>query len=582
MMNDSADNVAGIHKRYTLTLFNPSSHYQSLVFSVGVVAAITAIAVWSYGIANDFVYAVILTIPVLLGTQYLDSRLIRNREYSKAVHMSLFGNLIWLITSASAVFAAYVLDKPEVAVMHFIIGMFLFVSFRIGIFTTILGVSLPKSWLMCFIQPLAILFVLVPTDMWYSTLLQPVPLIFGAVFIAIASVWSKMTDSAGKPDVQSTHELIQVYLSSQGDSRKDIESIIESRSNPSSIKTHQIRLANEKDVDVRLVLPDIHPGPYHPIGGSNISYRIYEKLGFSAMVMHSISDHSLNLPSQAQVEKYLQDLQTTSSTIDQGMVCTEPVVVQINKARVTGLLFDKKPILFLSLSPQGMEDLPSYIKTEIEQFAQNRSFEQVLVVDCHNAMGSEISQPDSEDMLKAAKSCLDTLITKEKHPLEFGYANSQKLDIHTYDLANGGLGVLCLKINAKKYFLGWADANNMENGIREKIVEEFKQKKGYHLLEIFTSDTHFSQTKVRNKNGYYQFGIISKPEEIAQWYLDIAKDADLNTSPGRFELLQNVSRIKIMGPKIFQDFKIAMDNSLRITKFFASGGFGLFLISLFL
>ncbi len=578
-MDGSANNVSGIHKRYTLTLFNPSSHYQSLVFSIGIVAAITAVSVFSYEFTDDYITRIIMVIPVLLVTQIIDSRLFKNKEYSKSLHMSLFGNLIWLITSATAVLAAHVLDKPEIAAMHFIIGMFLFVSFRIGIFTTILGVSLPKAWLICFIQPLAILLTLLPPNMW-NALIDPISLAFGAVFIVVASVWSKMTDDAGKPGVQSTHELIQVYLSSQGESNKEIESIIEERSNQSTIKTHQIRLANEKDTDLRLVLPDIHPGPFHPIGGSNISYRIYETLDSSAMVLHSISDHSLNLPSQAQVEKYLKDLQTTS-TIDQGMTCTEPVIVQINKARVTGLLFDKKPILFLSLSPVGMEDLPSYIKTEIEQFAENRNFEQVLTVDCHNAMGAEILKTDSEDMLKAAKSCLDTLITKEKYPIEFGYANSKKLNLYTVDLANGGLGILCLKINDSKYFLGWADANNMENGVREKIVDAFKEH-GYQMLEIFTSDTHFSQVKVRNKNGYYQFGIISKPAEIANWYLKIAMDAESNISPGKFEILQNVSKIKIMGPKIFEDFKIAMDNSLRITKFFASGGFGLFIISLFL
>jgi len=579
-MEDSADNVSGIHKRYTLTLFNPSSHYQSLIFAVGVTIAIAALASFSYQITDDFVLGIAFAVPVLLATQAIDSRLIRNREYSKALHMSLFGNLIWLITTASAVLAAHVLGKPEVAVMHFVIGMFLFVSFRIGIFTTVLGVSLRKAWLICFIQPLPILLVLLSVDRWEPTLTDPLTLAFGAIFIAIASVWSRMTDNAGRPGVESTHRLIQVYLSSQGSDNDQIEAIIEDRSSPSTIKTHQICLENEKEVDVRLVLPDIHPGPYHPIGGSNIPFRIYEALGSSAMVMHSISDHSLNIPSQGQVEKYLLDLKETS-TIDQGMTCTEPVVVQINRARVTGLLFDKKPILFLSLSPHGMEDLPSYVKTEIEQFAENRNFEQVLVVDCHNAMGEEISKSDSEDMLKAAKSCLDTLIAKEKHPLEFGYANSSKLNLYTVDLANGGLGILCLKIRDQKYFLGWADANNMENGIRERIVEEFKRN-GYHLLELFTSDTHFSQVKVRNKNGYYQFGIMSKPEEIATWYLKIAKDAEDNLSPGRFRLLQNTSKIKIMGPKIFEDYKVAIDNSLRITKFFAGGGFALFIASLFL
>ena len=105
---------------------------------------------------------------------------------------------------------------------------------------------------------------------------------------------------------------------------------------------------------------------------------------------------------------------------------TEPVVVQINKARVTGLLFGNNPLLFLSLSPHGMEDIPSYVKTEITQYAKNRNYSRTLLVDCHNAMGEEIEKADGEDMLKAAKSCLDSLITKDSFPIEFGHANSDR------------------------------------------------------------------------------------------------------------------------------------------------------------
>ena len=58
-----------------------------------------------------------------------------------------------------------------------------------------------------------------------------------------------------------------------------------------------------------------------------------------------------------------------------------------------------------------MEDIPLFIKTEIEQIAKNRNFQRVFIVDTHNAMGGEISQEDSQDMITAAKSTLDIQIT---------------------------------------------------------------------------------------------------------------------------------------------------------------------------
>jgi putative membrane protein len=298
------------------------------------------------------------------------------------------------------------------------------------------------------------------------------------------------------------------------------------------------------------------------------------------MVMHSISDHSLNLPSKNEVENYLKNLDK-SIVREEGLVCTEPVTVQINKARVIGLLFGNNPLLFLSLSPHGMEDIPSYMKKEIEQYAQNRNYTRTMIVDCHNAMGEEISKDDGEDMLKAAKSCLDSLITKDHYPIEFGYANSEGMDVWTEDLGMGGLGIVCLKINNKKYFLGWADSNNMENGVREKIVENFI-KKDYQLLEICTSDTHYAPVKARNRNGYYQLGLITGAEKLSKWFLEIAKNAESKTTAAKFEILENEADVKIMGQGIYEDYSKALDNSLKITKGFMIGSVLLFIVTLFL
>jgi len=298
------------------------------------------------------------------------------------------------------------------------------------------------------------------------------------------------------------------------------------------------------------------------------------------MVMHSISDHSLNLPSKNEVENYLKNLDK-SIVREEGLVCTEPVTVQINKARVIGLLFGNNPLLFLSLSPHGMEDIPSYMKKEIEQYAQNRNYTRTMIVDCHNAMGEEISKDDGEDMLKAAKSCLDSLITKVHYQIEFGYANSEGMDVWTEDLGMGGLGIVCLKINNRKYFLGWADSNNMENGVREKIVENFT-KKDYQLLEICTSDTHYAPVKARNRNGYYQLGLITGAEKLSKWFLEIAKNAESKTTAAKFEILENEADVKIMGQGIYEDYSKALDNSLKITKGFMIGSVLLFIVTLFL
>ncbi len=582
-MKKDPDDVSNIHNRFSLTLVNPGSKYFSLVISM-VVASVTVLATYfGYLSSLDFEenwYRLPVVLGVLALTQLLDTRFAKKKEYSKSLHSSLFGNMLWTVTMLMGILSSVVLSK-EIEPFFITFGLLLFASFRIGIYTTTLGASLKKAWAICLIQPMAMFLVLIPQELWISILSEPIGLGYGVSFMVIASAWSFVTDRAGRPAMKSTHKTIQAYLASQGNDFEDAEELMEQSSNETRVSTSQIKFsAHSGDKEFRMVLPEIHPGPYHPVGGSNIPYLIYKNLSSSAMVMHSISNHALNLPSRNEVEKYLKNLEN-SKVKDEGMKCTEPVTVQINKSRVTGLLFGNNPLLFLSLSPKGMEDIPSHMKTEIEQYANNRNYARTMIVDCHNAMGEEISNEDGEDMLKAAKSCLDSLISKDSFPIELGYANTDEMDVWTEDLGMGGLGIICLKINDKKYFLGWADANNMENGIREKITDIFA-KRDYQLLEICTSDTHYAPVKARNRNGYYQLGLITSAEKLAKWFFVIAKSAEANVTTVKFEILENETAVKVMGQGIYKDYSKALDNSLKITKGFVIGCLVLFVTSLFL
>jgi putative membrane protein len=581
-MEKESDDVSNIHNRFSLTLVNPGSHYFSLVASLGVGLVIVLATYFGY-LSNLNLEEFWYRIPMVLGTmavmQVLDIKFAKKKEYSKSLHSSLFGNMLWVVTILMGLLSSLVLSK-ETTLFFITFGMILFASFRIGLYTTTLGASLKKGWAIAFIQPLAIFFVLIPQELWISMLSNTIALGYGFAFLIIASVWSIVTDRAGRPGMKSTHKTIQAYLASQGNDVKDAEELMEEHATQTKVGTSQIRFSSDNETEFTMVLPEIHPGPYHPVGGSNIPYLIYKNLSSSAMVMHSISDHALNLPSRNEVNNYLKNLQNFEIK-EEGMKCTEPVVVQINKARVTGMLFGNNPLLLLSLSPHGMEDIPSYMKKEIEQYGNNRNFTKIMTVDCHNAMGEEISKVDGEDMLKAAKSCLDSLITKESFPIELGYANTNNMDVWTEDLGMGGLGITCLKINNKKYFLGWADANNMENGIREKIIENFSNKE-YNLLEICTSDTHYAAVKARNRNGYYQLGLITSGDKLSKWFMEIAQKAESKVKTAKYEILENETEVRVMGQSIYEDYSKALENSLKITKMFVIGSLGLFITSLFL
>jgi putative membrane protein len=578
-MTESSDDVSRIHKRYTLTTFTPTSHYVSLVIAIVVACVIVAVSSIDYFKSTDrLVYTIPVTVGALMITQVIDTRILKT-EYSKSIHMSAFGNLLWLVTILCGILSFYVFSKPQLLPIFITEGMFLFTSFRIAIFTSVLGAKLKTAWTISLIQPLAMYLAFVPTSSWIPMLSDPRSIGYGIVFCVLGSLWTLLSDRiAGSGKLSSTHAFLQAYLAAwTNDDPKPMEILMEKRSEPSKVSTFQI-LFKKKDGDCRLVIPDLHPGPFHPIGGSNIPYLIYKNLNSSAMVMHSISDHSLNLPSKSQVDQYITSLQQNLK-IQEGSKSTKPVTIQVNKARTTGLLFDKTAVLILSLSPHGMEDIPYYIKSELEQYGKNRGYERVLIVDSHNAMGKEIEKLDADDLLNAAKSTLDTLITKETLPLEVGYANSEHLNFEADDLGPGKVAIMCFKIGGEKFFLAWADANNMLNGLREEIAKHFS-KNGYNFLEICTSDTHYKARTAKNKHGYFEFGSLSKAPDVVSWFLDLAKKAEQTASPTSYDLLESETQVKVMGGNQLELYSKSLDNAMRITQAFLLITTGFFIYTL--
>ena len=570
---DTTGDVSRLQGRYSLTLLSPSSKYFSLFLSSGIAGILATLVLWIYLDIQEY-WRIAAVIGTLLLTQYIDSLYIRNREYSKSLHSSAFGCSIWMLALLMGMVYSIIVGT-DIPLFFVGMGLFLFASYRISIYTTVLGCNISRAWAICFVQPAAVFAVMVPTDTWSIILLDPRTIIYGLLYLGCATAWSILTDRSGQPAIKSTHELVQAYISSQGGRQHEMEHFMETNSSRTNVHTHMMRFGGHTGCCI--VLPEVHPGPYHPVGGSNIPYMIYKKLGGSAMVMHAISDHALNIPSQGQVNQYLQSLDHTKYC-DSGTTCTIPVVKIHGKSRVTGISFGKTALLFMSLSPYGMEDLPSSVKRIVDKYAADMGLS-VMLVDCHNAMGPEISDSDRADMLEAAKSCLNELSSASQYPFNVGYANSANLNIQSEDIAMGGLGLLCFEIQDSRYYIGWADANNMENGIREQVVAQFTQT-GRTLLEMCTSDTHYNPVKPRNRQGYYQFGLMSGAQKAIKWYMELARKADETIKSSHYEISQSDTNLLLMGPRIFEHYSRAMDRSMNLVKMFMIGSVALFLTTL--
>ena len=86
-------------------------------------------------------------------------------------------------------------------------------------------------------------------------------------------------------------------------------------------------------------------------------------------------------------------------------------------------------MLILSMSPEGMEDVPYSVLSQLTHYSKKIGFDSLLLIDSHNAMGDTLDAQQTERLLKTAERCLDKLVTAVEYPFRAGFANIKDIPI---------------------------------------------------------------------------------------------------------------------------------------------------------
>ncbi len=565
MNSDSKDTVGNIHRRFYLTLINPSSHRTSLLIALACVSIISYITTGS-------IERTLLALPIAYILFRLDYILLRGypvAKVSKVYHTNAFAMLLWL-----SILSLGIILQGGISVIE---SMVFAVGLRISIFTSVFGAPLKHSIPIALITPsvLGSITGITPDEILYDI---PSNILIPSSVILIVIVWCILADRAGKPHVESTFRLLQAYLLAWTESDPRLmESIMESKAYRARVRTKILSLyMNSKKAD--LVLSDLHPGPFYPVGGSNLPYDINMKFrgikesshGLDdkseyrreyAIVLHSISDHSLNLPSRAQVETYLGSLDTRERIVE-GSTCTEPVVVEGRYSYITGVALGSTALLILE-SKHGMEDIPMRVRREVEEYSSVKGFNDVLLIDAHNSIGRHLNDEGADDMIDVCREALNSLASMKQYEFKAGI---EHIEMHGSDIGCTGAYVMIMHVNTSGLMLIWIDANNALNGVREYIVDGLKRLYSAYKIVLCTSDTHATSGRARNRLGYYPLGTTTSRDRLASVLLDASKRASERLNRASYELSYSDSAVKVMGDEQFLYYSNALDRALRITK----------------
>jgi putative membrane protein len=603
MVSAQEDSVTNIHKRWSITRINPSSYKVSVSISIASAALIVTLY-FLYDSAvdeDDYLYvSLFYSISAALGSSFLDYFFLRGtptNKISKVFHVSAFANLLWSAVIGTGLAIDSLSGSHGTLTIYLLEGMLIATAFRLAIFTSVFGAGLIRALGISFVEPIIFTLVLLTPGHFFDSVNQhPASLVFGSFFVLWAVLWSILADKAGRPYVLSTFNLLQAFLTAWTEQKGDkMEKIVESRAKCNHIKSDVLRFVssapNQRDISV--VIPGVHPGPFKPVGGSNLPYELFKFFGRSAIIVHGASDHSLNIPSKNELEKYLLSF-TAAKVTDTAATCTEVVQIKKNRFVVTGIAFGEVVLIMLSTSSGGMEDVPAEVSSKIQDHAHYLRFSKALVVDCHNAMGGPLSAEEQHNLSLCAREALDRIKGSQQHRFRVGYSASlchkknngdlieTKNQIESReDMGQGGLAVLAIKVNQQTYAIGWADSNNIENHVRDYVLTQLYSR-GLNMVEICTSDTHYTSGK-RTKQGYYPLGSMTDVNEILAQFEELTSNSFDDPKECSFSHLSVDSEIKVMGKGQFDDYSKALDKSMNLTKIFlaisGSVAFSMLLIS---
>ena len=597
MENGHSDSVSNIHRRWSLTRINFSSYKISLLISIISSSIIIIFEDYFYLKLNliQLTIFIITGISFLIASYFLDLFLLRKtpvNKISKVLHVSAFSNLLWMTILIFGYLSFIIFQKESIPKENLLEGMMLAIGLRIGIFTSVFGANLLKAIRTAIIQSTIFLVITIPYFLLIEIFSNVIAIFFGLIIIGLGIGWAIFADRAGRPNLQSTFAVLQAFLSAWTENKvENIEKILLSKSKDERVNTDIIKFYN-KGQSIYWVLPNIHPGPFKEIGGSNLPYQIYNYFDQNAIVFHSASDHSLNISSKEEVQKYLKSLSDTNNITDSGDTCSIPVQIKIKNATATGIIFGNTAVLILSYAPHGMEDIPEQIGMELRTYSQNKGFREIFIIDSHNAMGNKINESKNEDLLVSGKECLKILKELPQYRFKIGLSNTNELDNNIKfgeDTGKSGLSIILIEIinndkyknknnNSQQYAIGWVDSNNIKNGLREYVIQSLDQN-GINMLEICSSDTH-ENSGFRTSEGYFPFGQITKFEAIADYYRKLTELAHKKLEVSHYKILSIESIVKVMGENQFEDYSNALDKAMNLTKLFLIITFGVILVML--
>jgi len=547
-------------------------------FATGVIGQLplsTSLQGFAWGLALGGLF-----FATTLIANYVTSNIILRKDFilspRRCSFISLVSNLIITGFVCVAVLVSSWLGDIGVWSKIMAIGFFATMSLSFLVFSVLSFMSSSRILLAAALQPVLFLIPLligyVPFEaLGYSVLYIILAILaaFISVQIFIADLNTLGTKALGIPSVK----MFKAFLANWTEGlEKPFEDILEQLSEERNITVSFIAFKTGDKLKAVMVVPTVHPGPFKNIGSSAIPSLIQtaleKKLGCIVSVPHGISGHELDLASQAQNQKLIEQIIKAAEFDVFDAEATPFVTNKVEGATAGCQIFGDYVLIMLTLAPETMEDLPLELNEVILQEAKQKGLSWAAAIDAHNSIqGPFDAEKTIEPVKKASKAIIEHASGYKQLCFEAGAAKVTPTDFGIKEgLGPGGITVIVVKTNGVATAYVTIDGNNMVYGLREKILASLLEL-GISRGEVLTTDTHIVNAIVMNERGYYPIGEVIDHQKLIEDINKAATQALGNLEPAEVSWRREVIQgIRVIGERQIDKLSLIVDEGAKRAK----------------
>ena len=320
----------------------------------------------------------------------------------------------------------------------------------------------------------------------------------------------------------------------------------------------------------RWVLPMVHPGPMGEIGGGNLPVRVAEAADGLAFPPHATAGHDFNLVTEREVDTVIAAAERAGSRLVYSRKATESVREGVGEASILGQAFDDDALLASTFAPGFADDVEYAVGLSAAAEARTGGLDDVMLADAHNS-NNGLDGPDlghvtpgssrSFDMLQAGGRVGDRLAVAPRGDLSVGVAWDATDWVPEEGIGPLGVRVMVTEVDADggaadagadgpdgavdpqttAYVL--VDGNNMEPGLRDRLVDAVADATDATAAEVMTTDTHVVNT-VEADN---QVGAAIDPGELTELVVDLVAEAVADVEPAEAAMATEHAEVTVFG-----------------------------------